>query len=196
MILAERRNFGEHIRRAAAADLVADSYTYNAHTTAVDALYGGVPVVTVAGDMIQSRLAAGALGALGPGSESLARSRGEYAELLKLLLSRPAALQQLRRRMAYGGRRGLESRPLFDTEGWFRDFEGCLFLMADLVVHGGGAARNGEDTGGERGGGASPRKQARERRDAGVSPGAAQGLRAFHVVRAFQKEWAWPLRQL
>ena len=170
--MAERRNFGPHIRRTAAADLVADSFTYNAHTTAVDALYGGVPVVTVAGDMIQSRLAAGALGALGPGSESLARTRGEYRQLLQRLLSRPAALEKLRRRMGFGARRGLESRPLFDTEGWFRDFEGCLFLLVDLVVHGGGAARE------------TARETARRK-----------GGRAFHVVRAFHREWAWPLRQ-
>jgi predicted O-linked N-acetylglucosamine transferase (SPINDLY family) len=55
--MSQRKDFGEHIRRTAAADLIADSYTYNAHTTAVDAIYGGVPVLTMAGDMIQSRLA-------------------------------------------------------------------------------------------------------------------------------------------
>ena len=81
--MSQRKDFGEHIRRTAAADLIADSYTYNAHTTAVDAIYGGVPVLTMAGDMIQSRLAAGALGALGPGSESLARTRVNYYNCLR-----------------------------------------------------------------------------------------------------------------
>ena len=70
------------------------------------------------------RLAAGALGALGPGSESLARTKEEYWELLHRLITTPSALRKLRSRMAFGGRKGLESRPLFDTEGWFRDFEG------------------------------------------------------------------------
>ena len=139
--LAERRDFGAHIRRTAAADVVADSFTYNAHTTAVDAIYAGVPVVTLAGDVIQSRLAAGALGALGPGSETLSRTREDYALLLQRLVTKAKALERIRRRMAFGARTGLESRPLFDTEGWFRDFEGCLLLMVDVVIHGGGAAR-------------------------------------------------------
>ena len=151
-----------------------DSYTYNAHTTAVDAIYGGVPVVTVAGDVTQSRLAAGVLGAFGA-AETLARNRDDYAELIAHLISRPAALARVRARMALGGRRGLESRPLFDTEGWFRDFEGCLFLMVDVNVHGAGASRG--------------------RGWADARAGGAQG-RSFHVVRALQPSWVWPMRQL
>ena len=56
----------QHLQRAALADLFLDTLNYNAHTTATDALWSGVPLVTVAAsDKMQSRVAAGLTAAAG-----------------------------------------------------------------------------------------------------------------------------------
>lgn len=54
----------EHLVRYQLADLFLDTYWHNAHTTAADALWQGLPVITCAGDVISSRLAASLLYAL------------------------------------------------------------------------------------------------------------------------------------
>ncbi|EKX46446.1 hypothetical protein GUITHDRAFT_70511, partial [Guillardia theta CCMP2712] len=110
IVFAQRREFDAHIRRAAAADVFLDSFTYNAHTTAVDALWGGIAVVTLPGETIVSRVATGVLGGFGPGSETVTRTTGEYAELIGRLLEDRRMLERLRKRMMIGGRHGLESR--------------------------------------------------------------------------------------
>ncbi|KAK3236403.1 hypothetical protein CYMTET_53455 [Cymbomonas tetramitiformis] len=69
--LKSRVVFGEplppeqHLLRCALADLFLDSLQYNAHTTATDALWAGVPIITLPGGMMQSRVAAGLIEAIG-----------------------------------------------------------------------------------------------------------------------------------
>ena len=53
-----------------------------------------------------------------------ARARVLWRVGLRVRVGGVIARSGLLSRMAHGGRNGLESRPLFDTEGWFRDFEG------------------------------------------------------------------------
>ena len=66
------------MRRAQKSDLFVDSYTYNAHTTSVDTLWGATPVVAKPGATMCSRLSAGVLHAVGT-PELIMRNEAEYA---------------------------------------------------------------------------------------------------------------------
>jgi predicted O-linked N-acetylglucosamine transferase (SPINDLY family) len=117
LIFAKRLPLAEHLTRHRLADLFLDTLLYNAHTTASDALWAGVPVVTCAGETFPSRVAASLLMALGM-PELITATIEEYEELAVALALDPQRLQWLSRKL-------LDIRPstpLFDT----RDFTRCL----------------------------------------------------------------------
>lgn len=64
IIFAEEKSFDEHIERQKLADIFLDTYPYNAHTTCIDAIWGGLPVVTLQGDSFSSRVASSILKSL------------------------------------------------------------------------------------------------------------------------------------
>jgi predicted O-linked N-acetylglucosamine transferase (SPINDLY family) len=105
-----------HLARLQAADLFLDTFPYNAHATALDALWAGLPLLTRAGESFASRVAASLLRTAGL-PELIARSASEYEEKAVDLAADPARLRQLRRT--------LEGRDtsLFDTERYTRNLE-------------------------------------------------------------------------
>ncbi len=108
----------EHLARLALADLVLDTLPYNAHTTASDALWAGVPVLTCAGDTFASRVAGSLLRAAGL-PELVTGSLADYAELAQALASDPARLAVLSRRL----QDQRMSAPLFDVRRYTLDLE-------------------------------------------------------------------------
>jgi predicted O-linked N-acetylglucosamine transferase (SPINDLY family) len=115
----------EHLGRQGLADLYLDTLPYNAHSTACDALWAGVPVLTCAGRSFAARVAASALRAVGL-PELIAHSLQEYEQRALELALQPTVLQALRLRLA-------EQRvasPLFDTSGYTRHLE-----AAYLAIH-------------------------------------------------------------
>ena len=70
----------DHLGRLQLADLVLDTAPYGAHTTASDALFAGVPVVTQAGDTFASRVAGSLLHAVGL-PELIAANEEDYVTL-------------------------------------------------------------------------------------------------------------------
>ena len=110
LIFAPQLPVDEHLARLASADLFLDSLPYNAHTTASDALWVGLPLLTCRGTAFAGRVAASLLQAVGLG-ELVAESTADF-EVLAIRLARdPALLGALRARLA-------ETRataPLFDT---------------------------------------------------------------------------------
>lgn len=80
LVFGEPLPHGLHLRRCARADLFLDSLHYNAHTTATDALWAGVPVLTFPGQMMQSRVAAGLALAAGL-PDTVVASLEEYEDL-------------------------------------------------------------------------------------------------------------------
>jgi len=95
IIFAPRLPLPEHLARHRLADLFLDTAPYNAHTTASDALWMGLPVLTIAGESFAGRVAGSLLTALGL-LELIANSLEDYRERALRLARNPDALNRLR----------------------------------------------------------------------------------------------------
>ncbi|HEY4264609.1 MAG TPA: tetratricopeptide repeat protein [Micropepsaceae bacterium] len=115
---------GEHLARLSLGDLFLDTLPYNAHTTASDALWAGVPVLTQIGNSFAGRVAASALKAVGL-AELIARTPDEYEAIALALARDPVRLGEIRAKL---GRNRLTT-PLFDTAGFTRDLETVFTTM-------------------------------------------------------------------
>ncbi len=124
LIFAERLPKARHLERHRLADLFLDTRIYNAHTTASDALWAGVPVLTCIGEAFPARVAASLLRAIDL-PELITHSLEEYESLAVRLATRPVELAGLRAKLA-----GQRLRtPLFDTERFARHLERAYELM-------------------------------------------------------------------
>ena len=122
LCFAPRVPLDEHLARHALADLFLDTLPYNAHTTASDALWAGLPVLSCRGTSFPGRVGASLLHALGLADELLVDDPAAY-EARAIALGRDAqALARLRATLA--ARR--EAAPLFDTPRFARAFEAAL----------------------------------------------------------------------
>jgi len=115
---------GEHLARLSLTDLFLDTLPYNAHTSASDALWAGVPVLTLLGTSFAGRVAASALKAAGI-PELIAHTPAEYEALALRLARDPAALAAIRARLD----RNRSTAPLFDTMAYTRDLEAAFLTM-------------------------------------------------------------------
>lgn len=111
-----------HLARHALADLFLDTFPYNAHTTANDALFAGLPLVTCAGRTFASRVAGSQLSAIGM-LELVTHSLEAYEDLALDLAQQPSRLAQVRSRLAANR----ATAPLFDVAGYTRALEDLLF---------------------------------------------------------------------
>jgi predicted O-linked N-acetylglucosamine transferase (SPINDLY family) len=114
----------DHLARVGLADLFLDTRYYNAHATAADALWAGVPVVTCPGATFAGRVAASLLGAVGL-PELITTSLADYEALALRLARDPARLAALRRKLASNRR----TFPLFDTDRFTRHIEAAYTTM-------------------------------------------------------------------
>jgi len=118
LVFAPRLPQAEHLARHAHADLFLDTFNYNAHTTASDALWAGLPVVTLAGRQFAARVGASLLNAVG--LPDLVTETPEAYEALALdLATRRQKLADVKARL---GTSRLAT-PLFDTVGYTRNLE-------------------------------------------------------------------------
>jgi len=121
----------DHLARLTCADLFLDTLPYNAHATASDALWSGVPVLTVKGEAFPGRVAASLLSALG--MEEMVASSLEAYETMALKLARDAgSLAALKAKLA----RQREIAPLFDTARFTRNLERAFTAMWELSQRG------------------------------------------------------------
>jgi predicted O-linked N-acetylglucosamine transferase (SPINDLY family) len=114
----------EHLQRLQLADLVLDTLPYNAHTTASDALWAGVPVLTCAGDTFASRVAGSLLHAVAL-PEMVTHSLEEYAARAFALIAEPEQLLALRHKLA----QHLALAALFDVEAYTHQLEDLFTQM-------------------------------------------------------------------
>ncbi|QRG09817.1 UDP-N-acetylglucosamine-peptide N-acetylglucosaminyltransferase [Xanthobacter dioxanivorans] len=115
----------EHLRRLQLADLVLDTSPFNAHTTASDALWAGVPLVTCPGDTFPSRVAGSILRAIGL-ADLVTESPEAYMELARALACDEPRLAAIRMRLA----RNRMTAPLFDVAAYTADLEGLYSAMS------------------------------------------------------------------
>src|SRR5262249_59809935 len=99
LVFAGRAPVAEHLPRPRLADLFLDTLPYNAHTTASDALWAGLPVLTCQGTAFAARVAASLLQAVGL-PELVTNNIADYEALALLLATEPSRLRPLRRRPA------------------------------------------------------------------------------------------------
>src|SRR5262249_56753103 len=110
LIFAPRMKLEDHLARCRLADLFLDTLPYNAHTTASDALWVGLPVLTCMGKAFAGRVAASLLRAIGL-PEMVTSNMADYEALALMLARDPARLGQIKVKLA----RNRETDPLFDT---------------------------------------------------------------------------------
>ena len=125
LVFAPRLPQTEHLARHGQADLFLDTLPCNAHTTAGDALWTGLPVVTCAGSTLIGRAAGSMLTTLGL-AELIAPDLGAYEALALELAGNPARLAGLH--CVIEERR--ETSPLFDAARYARHFEAAYRIMA------------------------------------------------------------------
>jgi protein O-GlcNAc transferase len=124
LVFAQRVALDEHLARHRRADLFLDTLPYNAHTTANDALWAGLPVLTCRGTTFAGRVAASLLRAIGL-PELITGSLPEYEALALQLATDSALLAGIRDRLA----RHRDRYPLFDTDRFRRHLEAAYVEM-------------------------------------------------------------------
>ena len=113
-----------HLARLTLADLLLDTRPYNAHSSATDALWAGVPVLTHPSDIFAGRVGASLLQACGL-DELIVDSAASYEATALRLARDDSAHAELKAKL----RRTLQSCPLFDTAGFTRHLESAYSIM-------------------------------------------------------------------
>jgi predicted O-linked N-acetylglucosamine transferase (SPINDLY family) len=116
----------EHLSRLRLADLFLDTPNYNAHATSADALWAGVPVLTLMGNTFAARVAASQLTAVGL-TELITHSEGEYFAKAIELATDPEMLGQIRTCLAQSH----SQSPLFNTRQYVLDLESLYVNLID-----------------------------------------------------------------
>lgn len=126
LVFAHRTALAEHLARQRVADLFVDTFPCNAHTTASDALWAGVPLLTVAGESFASRVAASLLQAVGL-PELVCGSLQAYQALAIELAQDGSRLARLRSRL----HEHLPRAALFDIERFVAGMEAQWTHLCD-----------------------------------------------------------------
>ncbi|PUE57996.1 hypothetical protein B9Z45_07865 [Limnohabitans sp. 2KL-17] len=111
----------QHLTRLSHADLFLDTFPCNAHTTASDALWAGVPLVTRAGQTFASRVASSLLHATGL-AELTVHNEEDYEALALRIYNDATLLRSLKNRVKHG----IDNGPLYDTPLFTRNFETAI----------------------------------------------------------------------
>jgi predicted O-linked N-acetylglucosamine transferase (SPINDLY family) len=131
LVFAESLPHAEHLARHRQADLFLDTLPYNAHTTASDALWAGLPLLTCTGRTFASRVAASLLHAAGL-PELVTHSLADYEALAMRLAADPALLQGYKQRLEANR----HTCSLFDTARFARHLEAAYIRMWEIFERG------------------------------------------------------------
>jgi predicted O-linked N-acetylglucosamine transferase (SPINDLY family) len=121
----------EHLARHRLADLFLDTLPYNAHATATDALWAGLPVLTCKGTAFPGRVAASLLSAIGM-PELIAQTRAEYESIARDLARDPEKMASLKATLAAAAQTG----ALFDTKAFCGHLEAAYITMMERLRRG------------------------------------------------------------
>ncbi|MDR3516467.1 MAG: tetratricopeptide repeat protein [Azospirillaceae bacterium] len=135
LVFAPRMALPEHLARHCQADLFVDTLPYNAHTTASDALWAGLPVLTCTGNTFAGRVATSLLRAIEL-PELITTSLADYEARALALATQPTRLAEVRQRL----KDNRSTTPLFDIERLTRNIEKAYTSMWDRWLDGKPAA--------------------------------------------------------
>ena len=121
----------EHLARHRLADLFLDTRIYTGHTSTSDALWAGVPVITLQGDHFASRVSASILTAMGL-PELITSSLGEFQNLAVQLARQREQLHEIRQRLISNR----NTAPLFDTLRFVGNLEKAFNQMWEIYCNG------------------------------------------------------------
>jgi predicted O-linked N-acetylglucosamine transferase (SPINDLY family) len=124
LVFLNRMPLQDHLARHRQADLFLDTYPYNAHTTASDSLWAGLPVLTLMGKSFASRVAASLLNAVGL-PELITNTQDEYEELAIGLAKSPQKLLDIKLKLT----NNRLTAPLFDTPLFTKNLESAYIKM-------------------------------------------------------------------
>jgi predicted O-linked N-acetylglucosamine transferase (SPINDLY family) len=124
LLFAPRVNLEDHLARHRLAGFFLDTLPYNAHTTASDALWAGLPVVTCVGSSFAGRVAGSLLSAVGL-PELITDNLEDYEALALKLAQDKHLLAAIKTKLA----QNRETFPLFDTDRFRRHIESAYETM-------------------------------------------------------------------
>ncbi len=124
LIFASRMSLPDHLARLRLANLFIDTMPYNAHTTASDALWVGLPVLTLCGETFASRVAASMLNAVGL-SELITLTDKKFEDLAIELGNNPKKLQQIKNKL----NNNKISKPLFNSKLFTKNIEKAYSII-------------------------------------------------------------------
>ena len=127
LVFAQHLPVAEHLARMSLADLFLDSLPCNAHTTASDALWAGLPLITCRGNTFAGRVASSLLHAIGL-TELITNDLEQYETLAVKLAGDATLLQSFRQKLQNGRFR----TPLFDTDRFRRHIETAYTTMWEI----------------------------------------------------------------
>ena len=131
LVFSPRTAYASYLARYRLADLFLDTFPFNAGTTASDALWVGLPIITCSGETFASRMAGSLLHAIGL-RELVAASLVEYEALALKLARDPGQLAVIKAELALNR----NIYPLFNTARFTRHLEAAYEIMCDRVKHG------------------------------------------------------------
>lgn len=124
LIFAKKLPLPDHLARHCLADLFLDTLPYNAHTTASDALWTGLPLLTCLGETFAGRVSASLLHAIDL-AELVAKSLEDYEQMAVALALHPDKMTGVRNKLAANRR----TTPLFNTELFAKHIETAYTAM-------------------------------------------------------------------
>lgn len=124
LVWAQRVSREEHLSRLRLADLILDTLPYNAHATASDGIWAGVPIITCQGGSFAGRVASSILRAAGL-PELITSSLTDYEALAMKLALDPDRRRGLREKII----NARSSKPFFDAAGHARMMEAAYRQM-------------------------------------------------------------------
>ena len=131
LVFAPRTRVEDHLARHRQADLFLDTLPYCAHTTASDALWAGLPVLTRLGDAFAGRVAASLLHAVGL-PELVTTTAEEYERVALQLATDGERLAGIRAKLS----RNRDTHPLFDTDSYRKHIEAAYVTMWERAQRG------------------------------------------------------------
>ncbi|MDC0096116.1 tetratricopeptide repeat protein [Amylibacter sp.] len=118
LVFADKITMDKHLARQRFADLFVDTFAFNAHTTAAEALWAGLPLVTKLGKGFAARVAGSLLNAVGL-PELITETEQDYEALILELATNPIKLAEIKEKLAINRL----TQPLFNTELYTKHLE-------------------------------------------------------------------------